>query len=112
MRAGFVFAAAACVFALTNCVLQAQEPPPPMNGWTQQLSSMDRGTISVLLIFGTGLVSALCWGIGWIISCSRTGGADIEAIRDEVSVLSSRVAALEQAVGSPIGQGSESAMSR
>jgi hypothetical protein len=76
-------------------------------GIIPQLNSIDHGTLSVLMIFGTGLLASLCWGIGWIISCSRQGHADADGVRDEVAALEARVAAIEQAVASPVGAGAD-----
>ena len=66
------------------------------------------GGVMVLLIFGTGMVAALCWGIGWIISCFRASGSDDRILREEIAALEARVAALEQTVGSPLAVGSDS----
>lgn len=94
-----------------NCVF-AQVAPDESEGIIRQLNSIDHGTLSVLMIFGTGLVASLCWGVGWIISCSRQNRADAESVRDEVAALETRVAAIEQALGSPVGAGPDGSASR
>jgi hypothetical protein len=81
----------------------AQTASEGSEGIIRQINSIDPGTLSVLMIFGTGLVASLCWGIGWIISCSRQNRVDAESVRDEVAALEARVAAIEQALGSPVG---------
>jgi hypothetical protein len=95
----------------TNCLL-AQESPAGNEGIIRQLNSVDHGTLSVLMIFGTGLVASLCWGVGWIISCSRQNRADAGSVRDEVAALENRVAAIEHSLGSPVGAGADGSASR
>ncbi len=82
---------------LAGNLLFAEQSSPPQLNW-----------ITMLLIFGTGLVAALCWGIGWIISCFRAGGSDDRNLREEMAALEARVAALEQTVGSPVAVSSDS----
>jgi hypothetical protein len=104
MRRRVVLLIALVTLIPTECLL-AQAAPEGSEGVLRQLNSIDHGTLSVLMIFGTGLVASLCWGIGWIISCSRQSHADAEDVRDEVAALEARVAAIEQALGSPVGAG-------
>jgi len=102
----------AALFALVTLLtpiqyLLAQDAPQADEGVIRQLNSIEHGTLSVLMIFGTGLVASLCWGIGWIISCSRSSRADAERFHEDVAALESRVAAIEQALGSPVAAGSD-----
>lgn len=76
--------------------------------FAEQSSPAQLNWITVLLIFGTGLVAALCWGIGWIISCFRASGSDDRNLREGMAALEARVAALEQAVGSAVAVSSAS----
>jgi hypothetical protein len=87
--------------------LFGQDASESGDGIIRQLNSIDHGTLSVLMIFGTGLVASLCWGLGWIISCSRQNRVDDESMRDELASLEARVAAIEQALSSPVGAGSD-----
>ena len=105
LRAVLVIALAALLNPTVH--LLAQDSPGADGGVIGQLNSIDRGTLSALMIFGTGLVASLCWGIGWIISCLRQSGSNADSVREEVAALETRVAAIEQALGSPVGAGAE-----
>lgn len=107
MRMRAVLLIALATLLIPNKCLPAQAAPEASEAIIPQLNSIDHGTLSVLMIFGTGLVASLCWGIGWIISCSRQSHADAEGVRDAVAALEGRVAAIEQALGSPVGAGSD-----
>lgn len=106
MRMHAVLLVALATLLIPNECFPAQAASEASEAIIPQLNSIDHGTLSVLMIFGTGLVASLCWGIGWIISCSRQSHKDAEGVRDEAAALEARVAAIEQALGSPVGAGS------
>ena len=107
MRLRAVLLIALAALLTPTVYLLAQDAPDAGEGVIRQLNSIDRGTLSALMIFGTGLVASLCWGIGWIISCLRQSGSNAEGVREEVAALEARVAAIEQALGSPVVAGSD-----
>ena len=107
MRSLFVFLLASSAVLVSGDWLMAQSEST-QHGVVQQLNSLDHRTLAVLLIFGTGLVATLCWGVGWIVSCSRGSHASEQSLRAEVEALGARVWALEQTVGSPASVGDAS----
>jgi hypothetical protein len=56
------------------------------------------GILPLILIFGTGFVAAVLWGLSCLISALRGDGGDAAQLRDHVAALEHRVASLEQAV--------------
>ena len=94
MRMRVVLLIALAALLNPTVYLPAQDTSEASEGVIRQLNSIDRGTLSALMIFGTGLVASFCWGIGWIISCVRLSGADAQGVREEVAALEARVAAI------------------
>ena len=67
--------------------------------------------LSVVLVFGTGLLAALFWGLSKVITAFRSDVGNASAIRAEVASLADRVEALERSMGSPVGVGDQSGRS-
>lgn len=69
--------------------------------WIDLLSSMNHQALAVVLIFGTGFIAALFWGISTVVRAMRGDSSEAQVLRVEVAALEDRLAALEQAVMTP-----------
>ena len=68
------------------------------NNVLQILNQMDEGMVATLLIFGTGFIAALCWGLSIVVRALRSNVDNAAELRDEIALLEDRIQALEQSV--------------
>lgn len=83
----------------SSAVLAAQAESGQPSDVLKQLHDFDEDQLAVILIFGTGFVAALLWGLSAIVRAFRDDPASAAAVRADVAALEQRVAALEQALG-------------
>jgi hypothetical protein len=66
----------------------------------KQLGDFGEKKLAVLLIFGTGFVAALCWGVSAVVAAFRHDAGSAAGLRDALGALEERVASLERISGS------------
>ena len=84
---------------LLSGALQAQDASGGAGGMIREIGRLGEGHIAIFLIFGTGFVASLLWGIGAVISSLRQDVPNGERLRDEMAALEQRVATLEKSLG-------------
>jgi hypothetical protein len=77
--------------------LAAQQSSGGAGEMIRELGRIDAGHLAIILIFGTGFVASLLWGLGAVIASLRQDVPNGERLRGEIAALEERVAALEHA---------------
>lgn len=77
----------------------AQESTPDAGEVIRNLNSIDSGHLALFLIFGTGFIASVLWGVARVISAFRQDLPNGDVLLAKVAMLESRLEALEQALG-------------
>jgi hypothetical protein len=88
MRPAILFCAVLAIAAVPSPVWAAQTI-------FEEAFRLDAGKLAIVLIFGTGLIATLCWGITAMIGASR-GSADAKDLQQHLDELEDRIEVLEK----------------
>ena len=69
--------------------------------WLDRLSNIDTGKLVVILIFGTGLVSAALYGVSALIRAYHNAPDESEDLAERLDKLEKRIEAVEKRNAAP-----------
>jgi hypothetical protein len=90
-----------------TALASAQEGGSGSQQVLDQINRLKIENLSVILIFGTGFVAALLWGLGTVVRAFREDVGSATELRTQMAALEQRVSVLEQAVGGYVAAGDQ-----